>query len=51
MSEKLRIGMIGAGRIGKLHAANLVNRVPDAQVMAVPGGQGTGPQAGHSRLV
>lgn len=35
MSEKLRIGMIGAGRIGKLHAANLVNRVPDAQVMAV----------------
>lgn len=35
MSEKLRIGIIGAGRIGKLHAANLVNRVPGAEVVAV----------------
>ena len=35
MSEKLRIGIIGAGRIGKLHAANLVNRVPGAEVAAV----------------
>lgn len=35
MSEKLRIGIIGAGRIGKLHAANLVNRVSGAEVAAV----------------
>ncbi len=35
MGKKLRIGIIGAGRIGKLHAANLVNRVPDALVAAI----------------
>ena len=35
MGKKLRIGIIGAGRIGKLHAANLVNRVPDAEVAAI----------------
>ncbi|MEA5013228.1 MAG: inositol 2-dehydrogenase [Candidatus Limiplasma sp.] len=35
MDQKLRIGIIGAGRIGKLHAANLVNAVPNAQVLAV----------------
>ena len=35
MSGKLRIGIIGAGRIGKLHANNLVNRVPDAEVVAI----------------
>jgi myo-inositol 2-dehydrogenase/D-chiro-inositol 1-dehydrogenase len=35
MSGKLRIGIIGAGRIGKLHAANLVNRVPEAEVAAI----------------
>jgi len=35
MAKKLRIGVIGAGRIGKLHAANLVNSVPDAEVVAI----------------
>lgn len=35
MSKKLRIGVIGAGRIGKLHAANLVNHVSEAEVVAV----------------
>lgn len=35
MGKKLRIGVIGAGRIGKLHAKNLVNRVPDAEVAAI----------------
>ncbi len=36
MSEKsLKIGIIGAGRIGKLHAANLVNLVPGAEVVCV----------------
>ncbi len=33
--KKLNIGIIGAGRIGKLHANNLVNRVPRARVAAV----------------
>ena len=35
MSKKLRIGIIGAGRIGKLHANNLVSRVKDAELVAV----------------
>ena len=35
MSKKLRIGVIGAGRIGKLHSNNLVNRVPNAELAAV----------------
>ena len=35
MDRKLKIGIIGAGRIGNLHAANLVNRVADAEVAAI----------------
>ena len=35
MSRKLRIGVIGAGRIGKLHSNNLVTRVPNAELAAV----------------
>jgi myo-inositol 2-dehydrogenase/D-chiro-inositol 1-dehydrogenase len=35
MEKKLRIGIIGAGRIGKLHANNLVSRVPGASLAAV----------------
>ncbi len=35
MEKKLRIGIIGAGRIGKLHANNLVNSVPEAEVAAI----------------
>jgi myo-inositol 2-dehydrogenase/D-chiro-inositol 1-dehydrogenase len=35
MDRKLRIGVIGAGRIGKLHAANLVNRVPEAELAVI----------------
>ena len=35
MEKILRIGMIGAGRIGKLHADNLANRVPCARVEAI----------------
>ena len=33
--SKLNIGVIGAGRIGKLHANNLVNRIPRANLVAV----------------
>ena len=35
MSKTLKIGVIGAGRIGKLHSNNLVTRVPNAELAAV----------------
>ena len=35
MSTKVNIGVIGAGRIGKLHAEHLAYRVPDASVLAI----------------
>ena len=31
----INVGIIGAGRIGKLHVANLMSRVSNAQVVAV----------------
>lgn len=33
MAEKLRIGMLGGGRIGKLHATNIQNLIQDAEVV------------------
>ena len=35
LSKKLRVAVIGAGRIGKLHANNLKTRVPGAELVAV----------------
>ena len=35
MDRTLKVGVIGAGRIGKLHANNLKNRVPNAEVAAI----------------
>jgi myo-inositol 2-dehydrogenase/D-chiro-inositol 1-dehydrogenase len=35
MSQKLRLGIIGAGRIGKLHAENIAYNVPAAHIMAI----------------
>lgn len=35
MSESVNIGIIGAGRIGRLHCNNLANRIPQANVMAI----------------
>ena len=32
---KVRVGLLGAGRIGKLHGTNLMNYVPDAEVTVV----------------
>ena len=32
MGKKLRIGLLGGGRIGKLHGTNIQNFVPDAEV-------------------
>ncbi len=34
-TEIVNVGVIGAGRIGKLHAENLVYRIPDARVLAI----------------
>lgn len=33
--EKLRFAVLGAGRIGRIHAANLATRIPRAQVVAL----------------
>ena len=35
MGKKLRIGLLGAGRIGNLHGTNIQNFVPDAEVVIV----------------
>jgi myo-inositol 2-dehydrogenase/D-chiro-inositol 1-dehydrogenase len=35
MKDRLRVGVIGTGRIGRLHAQNLAFRVPGAQLVAV----------------
>lgn len=35
MMKDIRIGVIGAGRIGKMHTQNLAYHVPDAQVTAI----------------
>ncbi|MCP1103582.1 myo-inositol 2-dehydrogenase/D-chiro-inositol 1-dehydrogenase [Aequitasia blattaphilus] len=35
MGKKVRIGLIGAGRIGRLHGANLAHSVADADLVAV----------------
>ena len=35
MSKKLRVGVIGAGRIGKLHSDNLATRVPNAELVVI----------------
>jgi len=33
--KKLKLGVIGAGRIGKVHIATLVQSVPQAEVVAL----------------
>ena len=35
MADKVRIGLIGAGRIGKLHGNNLAHEIPEADLCAV----------------
>jgi myo-inositol 2-dehydrogenase/D-chiro-inositol 1-dehydrogenase len=35
VSDKLNVGIIGAGRIGRLHAEHLAYRIPQADVVAV----------------
>ncbi len=33
--KKLTVGLIGAGRIGRVHAGNLCHRIPEAKLLAV----------------
>jgi myo-inositol 2-dehydrogenase/D-chiro-inositol 1-dehydrogenase len=33
--NKLQVGLIGAGRIGRVHAGNLAHRIPEAKAMVV----------------
>ncbi len=33
--DKIRVAVIGAGRIGSLHAENLATRIPEAQLVAI----------------
>ena len=33
--KKLNIGIVGAGRIGKVHAASITYNIPQAQVVRV----------------
>ena len=35
MSGKLNIALIGAGRIGRVHAGNLAYRIPEVNLAAV----------------
>jgi len=35
MTENVKVGIIGAGRIGSLHAEHLVTRIPRAEVVAI----------------
>lgn len=35
MNKPLRIGVVGVGRIGKIHSQNVMNNIPDAKLMAV----------------
>ena len=33
--EKVRVGIIGAGRIGRVHSKSLTNNVPEAELVAI----------------
>lgn len=35
MASQLNIGIIGAGRIGKVHAESLAHRIPDARILMI----------------
>src|SRR5262245_1477259 len=50
MAQRLRLGVIGAGRIGKLHAENIAARVPEAAVAAIADINGAAAQAVAERL-
>ena len=35
MNKKLVVGMIGSGRIGRVHAENIVRRIPDVTLKTI----------------
>ena len=35
MADKVRIGLLGGGRIGKLHGANIQNSIPEAEIVVL----------------
>lgn len=35
MTGRTRLGLIGAGKIGRVHAENLAFRIPEAELVAV----------------
>ncbi len=35
MRKKLKLGIIGGGRIGKLHAENITHHIPDAEIQTI----------------
>jgi myo-inositol 2-dehydrogenase/D-chiro-inositol 1-dehydrogenase len=35
MKQTIKLGLIGAGRIGRVHAANMAYRIPEAELVAV----------------
>ncbi len=50
MTQRLRIGLIGAGRIGKGHAEALAGRIPDADLVAVADVHGPSAEAVAARV-
>ncbi|HAL93965.1 MAG TPA: inositol 2-dehydrogenase, partial [Spirochaetaceae bacterium] len=35
MTDKITVGVIGAGRIGKIHVSNIVYYMPEARVKTI----------------
>ena len=35
MADRMKVGLIGAGRIGQVHAENFAHRIPEAELVAV----------------
>ena len=55
MAETLRVGLIGAGRIGRVHAEDLAYRIPEAELVAVsdvyfPAAEGLAAELGVSAV-
>ena len=49
--KKLNIGIVGAGRIGKVHAASITYHIPQAQVVRVTDVIGDAAKVGNLRTV
>ena len=49
--KKLHFGMIGAGRIGRVHAETLAFRLPEAEIVAIGDVSAEAAQAVASRCI